>query len=202
MKEIRKIGVVSFAIMTALILISSPGLGYTWTTDKNWNNQHGRSVPDGEIDGGHAIANDNGHITDIIAYGITGGTLGNPEQIVVDPNNVIVFHTRPQILLWWGDTIPARPVGCTKIYATAVIELYRETSPNNWVSKDVDSVYYERNSNGQTFEEPYLHVFEDRAYQNGDNYELWIYISGGWFAGGTQHVVATDTFSTFYRLIA
>jgi hypothetical protein len=202
MREIRKIGLVCFAILTALLLIPTPGLGYTWTTDENWNNQHGKSVPDDELDGGHAIGVDNGYIVDIIAYGITGGTKGSPEQIVIQGNKVIVFHSNPQILLWWGDTIPARPVGCTKIYATAVLELYRETSPNNWVSKDSDTVYYERNTNGQTFVEPYLHVFEDRAYQNNDNYELYIYISGGWWEGSTQHTVAVESFSTYYRLIA
>ena len=178
---------------------SFSAIGYTWTTDTDW--YHWEGVGDAVRDGGHTFYNDNGWSTDNTTYSMSGGSENNPEMVAVQPNEYLVFHTRSDIMLWWGDTTPSRPIGCTKIYAMAALELYRKIS-GQWQSVDADATpNYERSSDGQTFEQDFLHVFEQRSYANGDDYMLRIWVSGGWYEGATQHVMDQQNVTIYYRLM-
>ena len=75
-------------------------------------------------------------------------------------------------MISWNDEYPDPPQGMTKMRVSSSLSLYREVTPNNWVSKDNDNQDYELTEEGFKYDDFWLHVLEDANYQPGWNYRL------------------------------
>jgi len=194
------------SILTALCLISPLAAGYSWEGDPEdwyydplWNNSHEILIPLHQLDGelSYALVDGECELVESIAYTYNyPGT--NQSPVIIDKlPGFLVFHVNCELFIDWTENAPE---GATSMEITASINLYRETTPNNWVFQCNDNYGWTLFGEDQWYNELWLHVLEERIYQHNDNYKITFQVNGHYWEGSTYIPLESANEETFYRI--